>query len=260
MGGWRPRRHAHGVAGTSPRPHDVDEGKMAPSGAWRGRGGGGSRRLTGAGDDSGSRGPCDGDDGSRPGNRAKGASRTDKTTISKKKYQRNPNHFKKRWGSVKEGKGFAFQQKEKIKYEYKKLLRKEKGQQLPQKVEYTDNYPDHLRHLYLAEEEFLKKQSKKPKHEESETNQVDSQEVTIKKKKKLSSYQKTKEEYEKRQAEYIQKKEAAEKRQKDKEEAQRKYKEQKLERYKMLCKKTRTGQPNLNLQMEYLLKKIQDKT
>lgn len=161
---------------------------------------------------------------------------------------------------MKEGKGFAFQQKEKIKYEYKKLLRKEKGQQLPQKVEYTDNYPDHLRHLYLAEEEFLKKQSKKPKREESETNQVDSQEVTIKKKKKLSSYQKTKEEYEKRQAEYIQKKEEAEKRQKDKEEAQRKYKEQKLERYKMLCKKTRTGQPNLNLQMEYLLKKIQDKT
>ncbi|XP_051886576.1 thyroid transcription factor 1-associated protein 26 homolog [Pristis pectinata] len=176
------------------------------------------------------------------------------------KRRRNSRHFKTGWGSVKEGKGFAFQQKEKVKRQYKKLLRKDKRVQHPQEVEYTENYPDHLRHLYLAEEEILKKLSKKAKHEESVTNQLDSQAETPKKKKKKSSYQKTKEEYEKRQAEYKKKKEAAEKRQKEKEEAQMKYKEQKLEKYRMLCKKTRTGQPNLNLQMEYLLKKIQDRT
>ncbi|XP_069760133.1 thyroid transcription factor 1-associated protein 26 homolog [Narcine bancroftii] len=178
---------------------------------------------------------------------------------ARKKRQMKSWYFKKGWGSAKEGRGFAFQQKKKIKYEYKKLLRKEKRVQHPQ-VEYEETYPDHLRHLYLAEEEFLEKQSKRAKREDSVKNQPDAEIEAIQKKKKKSSYQKTKEEYEKRQAEFKKKKEAAEKRQKEKEEARRKYKEQKLARYKILSKKTRTGQPDLNLQMEYLLKKIQERT
>ncbi|XP_072123594.1 thyroid transcription factor 1-associated protein 26 homolog [Mobula birostris] len=190
------------------------------------------------------------------GKSQRSSSRVDGEMVAKANGKKNSRYFKKGWGSIKEGKGFAFQQKAKIKHQYKKLLRKEKQVQHPQDVEYAENYPDHLRHLYLAEEELLKKQSKKVKHEESVTDQPE----TPKKKKKKTSYQKTKEEYEKRQAEYKRKKEAAEKRQKEKEEAQMKYKEQKLERYRMLCKKTRTGQPNLNLQMEYLLKKIQERT
>ncbi|XP_067906553.1 thyroid transcription factor 1-associated protein 26 homolog [Heterodontus francisci] len=194
-----------------------------------------------------------------PGSRSKAVGPGSGANISKPKHQWKPNHFKKGWGSVKEGQGFAFQRKEKIKHEYKKLLRKEKKAQHPQEVEYTENYPDHLRHLYLAEEELLKKQSKKSKKDQTETiNQPDSQAEEIKKKKNKSSYQKTKEEYEKRRAEHIKQKEAAEKRQREKEEAQRKYKEQKLEKYRMFSKKTRKGQPNLNLQMEYLLKKIQE--
>ncbi|XP_072915729.1 thyroid transcription factor 1-associated protein 26 homolog isoform X1 [Hemitrygon akajei] len=188
------------------------------------------------------------------------SSRVDREMVVKASGKRNSRYFKKGWGSIKEGKGFAFQQKAKIKHQYKKILRKEKRAQHPQDVEYADNYPDHLRHLYLAEEELLKKQSKKVKREEPVTSQPDSQPEAPKKKKKKTSYQKTKEEYEKRQAEYKRKKEEAEKRQKEKEEAQMKYKEQKLERYRMLCKKTRTGQPNLNLQMEYLLNKIQERT
>ncbi|XP_078075913.1 thyroid transcription factor 1-associated protein 26 homolog [Mustelus asterias] len=178
--------------------------------------------------------------------------------ISKRKHQWKANHFKKGWGSVKEGRGFAFQQKEKVKREYKKLLRKEKAQR-PQEIQYTENYPDHLRHLYLAEEELLKNHSKKArKNQTVAINQPDSQEEETKKKKSKSSYQKTKEEYEKRRAEHIKRKEEAEKNQRAKEEAQRKYKEQKLEKYKILSKKTRKGQPNLNIQMEYLLQKIQD--
>uniref|UniRef100_UPI00398E6B65 thyroid transcription factor 1-associated protein 26 homolog n=1 Tax=Pristiophorus japonicus TaxID=55135 RepID=UPI00398E6B65 len=178
--------------------------------------------------------------------------------ISKPKPRWKADRFKKGWGSVKEGQGFAFQRKEKIKHEYKKLLRREKKAQQPQEIQYTENYPDHLRHLYLAEEELLKKQSEKVQNKQTATiNQPDSQ-AELKRKKNKSSYQKTKEEYEKRRAEHIKQREAAEKNQREKEEALRKYKEQKLEKYRMLSKKTRKGQPNLNLQMEYLLKKIQD--
>lgn len=42
-----------------------------------------------------------------------------------------------------------------------------------------------------------------------------------------------------------------------KEEAIQKYKQKKMERFQMLSKKTKKGQPNLNLQMDYLLQKIQ---
>lgn len=41
------------------------------------------------------------------------------------------------------------------------------------------------------------------------------------------------------------------------EEAIQRYKKKKMEMYHILSKKTKKGQPNLNLQMEYLLKKIQ---
>lgn len=41
------------------------------------------------------------------------------------------------------------------------------------------------------------------------------------------------------------------------EEALQRYKQKKLETFQMLSKKTKKGQPNLNLQMEYLLQKIQ---
>ncbi|XP_067855563.1 thyroid transcription factor 1-associated protein 26 homolog [Heptranchias perlo] len=195
---------------------------------------------------------------SSKGKRSKGPAPGNGARISKQKHQWKADHFKKGWGSVKEGQGFAFQRKEKIKHEYKKLLRKEKKAQHPPEVHHTEDYPDHLRHLYLAEEELLKKQSKKAKDNRILTDQPDSQAGGTKKKKNKSSYQKTKEEYEKIQAEHIKQKEAAEKSQREKEEAQRKYKEQKLEKYRILSKKTKKGQPNLNIQIEYLLKKIQE--
>jgi len=44
---------------------------------------------------------------------------------------------------------------------------------------------------------------------------------------------------------------------KKKEEAIQKYKNKKKETFQILSKKTKKGQPNLNLQMEYLLQKIQ---
>ncbi|MEJ1272560.1 coiled-coil domain containing 59 [Cricetulus griseus] len=47
-------------------------------------------------------------------------------------------------------------------------------------------------------------------------------------------------------------------RKREREEAQRLYKKKKMEAFKVLSKKTRKGQPNLNLQMEYLLQKIQE--
>lgn len=43
------------------------------------------------------------------------------------------------------------------------------------------------------------------------------------------------------------------------EEAIKRYKQKKMETFQILSKKTKKGQPNLNLQMDYLLQKIQGK-
>ena len=70
------------------------------------------------------------------------------------------------------GQGFAFRRKLKIQQTYKKLLRREKKSQTPSDSPFTDWYPDHLKHLYLAEEERLKKQLRKADQPLSE-EQVD---------------------------------------------------------------------------------------
>lgn len=58
------------------------------------------------------------------------------------------------------GQGFALKRKEKVKHEYNKLLRKEKKKNNPQsKALYKDEYPEHLRHLYVAEAEKLKNEA-----------------------------------------------------------------------------------------------------
>ncbi|NXG29118.1 TAP26 protein, partial [Dromaius novaehollandiae] len=190
------------------------------------------------------------------------------------------------------GQGFAFQRKQKIQREYRKLLKRERKAGTQQDIQFTDTYPEHLKHLYLAEEERLKKQCKATNDsvlsEEKINKAVDfSLEqvrcyytvlpqdgsvckvcvlfnyrpvITERKFKKKTSNQKAKEEYEKIKAERAKKKEEAEKRRQQREEAQRLYKQKKLEAYKILSKKTKKGQPNLNLQIEFLLQKIQQKT
>uniref|UniRef100_A0A673TWU2 Coiled-coil domain containing 59 n=2 Tax=Suricata suricatta TaxID=37032 RepID=A0A673TWU2_SURSU len=201
------------------------------------------------------------------------------------------NHPQAFVGSVREGQGFAFRRKLKIQQNYKKLLWREKKAQTLQESQFIDRYPDHLKHLYLAEEERLRKQRRKveqplskeqvdqslPKEqcsiaqalsEEScsseqpqskEQHSVRINSITIpKKKKKKTSNQKAQEEYEQVQAERAAKKQEFEKRKQEREEAQRLYKKKKMEVFKILSKKTKKGQPNLNLQMEYLLKKIQE--
>jgi len=62
------------------------------------------------------------------------------------------------------GRGFAFRRKQKIERKYRKLLKKEQKICSPQADQFTDTYPEHLKHLYLAEEERLKKQHKSPNH------------------------------------------------------------------------------------------------
>ncbi|XP_027961272.1 thyroid transcription factor 1-associated protein 26 [Eumetopias jubatus] len=202
------------------------------------------------------------------------------------------NHPQAFAGSVREGQGFAFRRKLKIQQNYKKLLWKEKKAQTSQESQFTDRYPEHLKHLYLAEEKRLRKQLRKveqPLSEEqadqplpkeqcdidqalsgehcsfeqpqsSEQCSIRINSITISKKnKKKTSNQKAKEEYEQVQAERAAKKQEFEKRKQKREEAQRLYKKKKMEAFKILSKKTKKGQPNLNLQMEYLLKKIQEK-
>lgn len=59
------------------------------------------------------------------------------------------------------GQGFAFRRKQKIERKYRKLLKKERNIHSPHDNQFVDTYPEHLKHLYLAEEERLKKQHKR---------------------------------------------------------------------------------------------------
>ncbi|XP_036026035.1 thyroid transcription factor 1-associated protein 26 [Onychomys torridus] len=199
-----------------------------------------------------------------------------------------PSHQQAFLGSVREGQGFAFRRKLKIQQNYKKLLWKVKKAPVSQESQFTDHYPDHLKHLYLAEEERLRKQQRKvgPPPSEDQVDQPLPEEEsnpeqtwsegpasdrqpqpeqlctvnsdTIPKKKKKTSNQKAQEEYERVQAKRAAKKFEFEMRKQEREEAQRLYKKKKMEAFKILSKKTKKGQPNLNLQMEYLLQKIQE--
>ncbi|NXJ98720.1 TAP26 protein, partial [Corythaixoides concolor] len=168
------------------------------------------------------------------------------------------------------GRGFAFRRKQKIERQYRRLLKKGRKAHSQQDNQFTDTYPEHLKHLYLAEEEMLKKRRRAPDDsvlsEEKLNTAADTcafscRSVTTEGKfKKKTSNQKAKEEYEKIKAERARKKEEAEKRKQQRETAQRLYKQKKMEAYKILSKKTKRGQPNLNLQMEFLLQKIQQNT
>ncbi|XP_053109850.1 thyroid transcription factor 1-associated protein 26 [Hemicordylus capensis] len=175
----------------------------------------------------------------------------------KQRWRRDPRLVR---GSIREGQGFAFWRKQKIQRDYKKLLKKERYASAQNNVGYTENYPEHLKHLYLAEEEMLKKQ-RKPKNYRPilEENDIAAPKANViqRKVKTKTSNQKAKEEYEKIKAEREKKKEAARKKREEREQAQKLYKQKKMEAYKILSKRTRKGQPNLNLQMEYLLQKIQ---
>ncbi|XP_040200120.1 thyroid transcription factor 1-associated protein 26 [Rana temporaria] len=176
---------------------------------------------------------------------------------------------KKRWksaqqinaGSAKEGQGFALWRKQKVQLEYKKLQRKQKKTTTPKDL-YADNYPEHLKHLYLAEEEKLKNVERKRKPEEdiTQTTEERVEEVPKKKFKNKTSIQKAKEEYKRVQNERANKRKEAEENRRQREEAKELYKKKKMEAFKVLSTKTKKGQPNFNVQMEYLLKKIQSKT
>ncbi|KAK1193176.1 TAP26 protein, partial [Pygoscelis papua] len=185
------------------------------------------------------------------------------------------------------GRGFAFRRKQKVERQYRKLLKKGRKVHSQQDNQFIDTYPEHLKHLYLAEEEMLKKRRRAPDDsvlsEEKLNKAVDGYGIygyvclvlvriwstctfshrsvmTKGKFKKKTSNQKAKEEYEKIKAERARKREEAEKRKQQREAAQRLYKQKKMEAYKILSKKTKRGQPNLNLQMEFLLQKIQQNT
>ncbi|KAK3517771.1 hypothetical protein QTP70_018332 [Hemibagrus guttatus] len=221
------------------------------------------------------------------------------SAVSKKKKTWNPGD-KFFQGSLQEGKGFAFQRKQKVQQEYKKLLRKEKWRMKDSKPKLEDEYPEHLRHLYMAEQQKMKEEEQLNKdrrrkgrsadvgeEEESafsssvartsetgspeksaaslndgpQTSQFESSsgQDQFKKKewKKMSSNQKMMEEYKRKKEERERKREEYLKDKAQREEALKRYKEKKMATYQLLKKKTKKGQPNLNLQMELLLQKIQ---
>lgn len=57
------------------------------------------------------------------------------------------------------GQGFAFYRKEKVKHEYNRLLRKEKRKSPVSGSLYKEEYPEHLKHLYMAEAEKLRNEA-----------------------------------------------------------------------------------------------------
>lgn len=60
------------------------------------------------------------------------------------------------------GQGFAFRRKQKFKHDYNKLLykeRKKKNQPESKNLYTEESYPEHLRHLYVAEAEKLKNEA-----------------------------------------------------------------------------------------------------
>ncbi|KAM9579725.1 thyroid transcription factor 1-associated protein 26 [Guaruba guarouba] len=175
-----------------------------------------------------------------------------------------PDRMRNVVGSVQEGRGFAFRRKQMIERQYRKLLRKGKKAHSQQDNQFTDTYPEHLKHLYLAEEEMLKKWRRRAPDNsvvsEEKLNEAVESVTTEGKCKQKTSNQKAKEEYEKIKAERARKKEEAEKMKQQREAAQRLYRQKKMEAYKILSKKTKRGQPNLNLQVEFLLQKIQQNT
>uniref|UniRef100_A0A4W4HP28 Thyroid transcription factor 1-associated protein 26 n=1 Tax=Electrophorus electricus TaxID=8005 RepID=A0A4W4HP28_ELEEL len=174
--------------------------------------------------------------------------------------------------------GFAFKRRQQIKQEYRKLLRKEKWRMQDSKAQLTEEYPAHLKHLYLAEQQRLdeEEQMKRIHRRKGRTVEPEEEEIgTVepllpvvklfhkdtprqKNQKKMSSYQKMKQEYEKIKEEQDRKRQEYLKDKAQREEALKNYKEKKMATYQLLKKKTKKGQPNLNLQMELLLQKIQD--
>ncbi|KAF3859218.1 hypothetical protein F7725_021617 [Dissostichus mawsoni] len=147
-------------------------------------------------------------------------------------------------GSVKEGQGFALKRKEKVKHEYNKLLRKEKRRTPASKALYKEEYPEHLRHLYVAEAEKLRN--------EAWTHRLNRTKQRLRKEETAEDDAPAEAEAAEpvpEDAEFL-----TDKQQRD--EAIKKYKQKKEETFQILSKKTKKGQPNLNLQMEYLLQKI----
>ncbi|KAL0148714.1 hypothetical protein M9458_056041 [Cirrhinus mrigala] len=174
------------------------------------------------------------------------------------------------------------------------------------KIQLEEEYPEHLRHLYLAERERIDKEEQEKRQKrykgravDKETEEDEDEEVKTelespftekhisntttdqtatsdsakepaesesshktpfipkKQKQKMSSYQKTKLEYERINEERARKIEEFLKDKAQREEALKKYKEKKIATYQLLKRKTKKGQPNLNLHMELLLQNIQ---
>uniref|UniRef100_A0A8D0BUK8 Thyroid transcription factor 1-associated protein 26 n=1 Tax=Salvator merianae TaxID=96440 RepID=A0A8D0BUK8_SALMN len=137
------------------------------------------------------------------------AEKSEARSNRKQTWWRDPRRVR---GSIGEGQGFAFWRKQKIQRDYKKLLKKNKNTCSQSKFGYTDDYPEHLKHLYLAEEELLKKQQKQKNDRPPILEDKDSETVKcnpIQRKFKTSN-QKAKEEYEKIKSEQEKQKEVCE--------------------------------------------------
>uniref|UniRef100_A0A6I8PR37 Thyroid transcription factor 1-associated protein 26 n=1 Tax=Ornithorhynchus anatinus TaxID=9258 RepID=A0A6I8PR37_ORNAN len=184
-------RRAADVTGPAPAP-------WRRRAAMRAAGGGGGRHVGG--------GHVGGRDGGGPGGPARGRGRGGRTKRPWRPGPQNP--FQ---GSVREGQGFAFRRKQKIQQKYTKFLRKKRESPVPSEAQFTETYPEHLRHLYVAEEATLGARRRRERQLSSGQSSPAVSSVTPpKKNKKKTSNQKAKEEYDMIVAERAARKQEAE--------------------------------------------------
>uniref|UniRef100_UPI00358E79BE thyroid transcription factor 1-associated protein 26 isoform X1 n=2 Tax=Myxine glutinosa TaxID=7769 RepID=UPI00358E79BE len=140
-----------------------------------------------------------------------------------------------------------------VKSKYMRMLKKMDHSAAAQ-VDDAQHYPEHLKHLYEEEQQdFDSRVAARSARRRAHLPPVQEQRV------KLTAYQKANEEYKRISNERQKKHEDREQRKKDKEEAIKKYKKKKWQKYRVLMQKTKKGQPRLNLQIDHLLKEIQDR-
>ncbi|XP_076153264.1 thyroid transcription factor 1-associated protein 26 homolog [Alosa pseudoharengus] len=87
--------------------------------------------------------------------------------LADRKKQKWVSEHKLQHGSLNEGLGFAFKRREKVKHEYNKLCRKQRKNK-GEETFLTDKYPEHLEHLYLAEEQRQRNEELKKRHGRTE--------------------------------------------------------------------------------------------
>jgi len=160
------------------------------------------------------------------------------------------NHkFRNNFGTRQEGHGLALLQKKKVMLRYDRDKKREEQRFRKQN--------DHRSRLDLALGDLEAAEDFPLFNQEATNNDTEERTYSVKPR-KLTKFQMAKAEYEKKEEEKQKKREEAIERRKQIEDAQNKYKKKRLERYKILNKRTKKGQPVMKGRIELMIQKFQE--